>query len=252
MIKSFLKSTLPLRLVVFLRKLKFKVFGFENDFRGKQNDEIFDEIYSRGVWGKDKDGVATSGTGSHDLNIITPYIDQVKQILTDKQFSVIVDLGCGDFNVGHNFVKYCNNYIACDVSSVVLEANIRGKQFNIENVEFRKLDLASDKLPEGDIAFVRQVLQHLSNADIHKFVSKIKTSETYKYLLVTEHFPKLQNIKMNLDKPTGASTRVAINSGVELHSSPFNLKAKNISIILEVVEKNDGVDTIIRSTLYEL
>jgi hypothetical protein len=101
-----------------------------------------------------------------------------------------VDLGCGDFNVGKNFVSYCSKYIACDISSVILSRN--QQLYKFENVEFRQLDLAVDELPIGDIAIVRQVLQHLSNADIANFVRRINAHKPYKYVLITEHFHILE------------------------------------------------------------
>ena len=59
-------------------------------------------------------------------------------------------------------------FVHCDISNVILERNRRSYQF--ENLEFKQINLAEDELPKGDLAFVRQVLQHLSNSEIKKFV----------------------------------------------------------------------------------
>jgi hypothetical protein len=37
------------------------------------------------------------------------------------------------------------------------------------------LNLAADELPPADLAIVRQVLQHLSNAEIEAFVGRLNT-----------------------------------------------------------------------------
>lgn len=84
-------------------------------------------------------GEPTSGSGSHLDEIIEPYISLVTKFLLEKNPSVVVDLGCGDFNVGKNFVDLCDLYVACDVSSKILKRN-KNKFSNIKNVEFHHLD----------------------------------------------------------------------------------------------------------------
>jgi hypothetical protein len=41
-------------------------------------------------------------------------------------------------------------------------------------------------LPDGDIVFLRQVLQHLNNSQISRVVQKLYR---YKFLVLTEHVP---------------------------------------------------------------
>ena len=95
----------------------------EPDCRGKSNPEIFNQIYAHGVWGRTQDGVSTSGPGSHTPQIIEPYIDAIGNWLAGVQPSTIVDIGSGDFNVGKKFVGLTKTYLACDVSTVILERN---------------------------------------------------------------------------------------------------------------------------------
>ena len=97
------------------------------------------------------------------------FLLQVNVIL--KKFSSkpnVVDLGCGDFAVGSMLRKDCNNYIAVDILDKLINKN--KKIYKNLNVDFRTLDFTKDNLPEGDICFVRQVLQHLSNTIIIKIV----------------------------------------------------------------------------------
>ena len=68
---------------------------------------------------------------------------------------------------------------------------------------------------------VRQVLQHLTNSEIIKFVEKVKSS--YEYLICTEHLPSNNDYIPNIDKPTGADIRLGIGSGIDLTRAPFNL-----------------------------
>ena len=69
-----------------------------------------------------------------------------------------------------------------------------------------------DELPQAEIVFIRQVLQHLSNREIKNALPQIALK--YKYLVLTEHLPESQDFVHNLDKPTGANNRLGINSGI--------------------------------------
>ncbi len=212
--------------------------------------DIFDKVYNEGTWGRDALGQATSGPGSHTQHVVNPYIKSAKAKIASLNCKIIVDLGCGDFNVGKYFVDDCEKYIACDVSSVVLQNN--RQKYSFENVEFRELNITKDRMPSGDLAFVRQVLQHLSNSEIESFIEIINLYKPFRYLLVTEHLPSASDFVPNLDMPTSHGIRVGMNSGIELHNAPFNLSYQKMENIAEVSEATSGVDALIRSTLYEL
>lgn len=223
---------------------KFGFFGVDHNLKGMLNSEIFNKIYNEGIWGKKENGESTSGGGSHINEIIQPYISKVSKFLLDIKPSIVVDLGCGDFNIGKNFVNLCEKYLACDVSSKILNRN-KENFSQLKNVDFNLLDLTSDNLPKGDVCFVRQVLQHLSNNDIKKFVDKLNTEKPYKYLVLTEHIPMSNNFKPNVDKNSGAHTRLLFNSGVVLHSKPFNLDVLETADLLEVFDSSGRIKTTI-------
>jgi len=249
-IKNTLKRILPPMLRQIYRKIQYKIFGIEAKFKGMNTSDIFDKIYEDGIWGKDEFGNSTSGSGSHSLEPVNAYVEAVKVEINALGCGNIVDLGCGDFSIGKSFINNCNKYVACDISNVILERNRRNYQF--ENLEFKQINLAEDELPKGDIAFVRQVLQHLSNAEIKKFVDYLNKVKPYRYLLVTEHIPSEKGFVPNIDKPSGSNIRFLLNSGIELHKVPFLLEYKSKRIICQVNKKTVGADAVIRSTLYEL
>jgi len=249
-IKGILKNVLPFKTQRFLRKVEQKIFGAERKYKGKTNSEIFNKIYQEGIWGRDLNGYPTSGSGSHTSHIILPYIEEVNKLLAQVKPDVIIDIGCGDFNIGKNFLHHSGKYIACDVSSIILEKN-KKKYNEFKNLEFRELDLTNDKLPIGDIAFIRQVLQHLSNDDIKKFVEKVNELNPFKFLLVTEHIPLKSGFTPNINKPSGPNVRIEFGSGVILHEKPFNLISRSHSTFMEVSEDVLGIKSVIRSTLYE-
>ena len=249
-IKNTLKRIFPPVLRQVYRKIQYKIFGIEGMFKGMNTSDIFDKIYEDGIWGKDEFGRSTSGSGSNSFDVVKPYVEAVKVEIKTLGCANVVDLGCGDFSVGKNFIDNCSNYVACDISSVILEQNRQNYQF--ENLEFKQINLAEDELPKGDLAFVRQVLQHLSNAEIKRFVDYVNKVKPYRYLLVTEHIPSVKGFIPNIDKPSGSNIRFLLNSGIELHKGPFLLEYKSKRIICQVNKKTVGADAVICSTLYEL
>lgn len=245
-IKQKLKKTISSKMRLIPRRIQYRFFGVNDNFKNMPNNEVFNKIYKKGIWGKDAYGDPISGSGSHANEIIQPYISEVSKFLLEIKPSIVVDLGCGDFNVGKNFINMCEKYLASDVSSEILDRN-KDKFSHLKNVDFSLLDLTSDYLPIGDVCFVRQVLQHLSNDHIKKFANKLNSQKPYKYLVLTEHLPLSEKFKPNVDKNTGADTRLSYNSGVVLHNEPFGLDALEAIDLLEI---NEGAGRI-KTTIYK-
>ena len=160
----------------------------------------------------------------------------------------VVDLGCGDFKIGSSLRQFCNNYVAIDIFDELIIWN--KKEYKNLNVDFRTLDITKDPLPSGDICFLRQVLQHLSNDSINKFLKSIKGK--YKYLIITEHLPD-GNFTPNKDISTGPYIRLYKNSGVVLAESPFNLKSTFEKNICSIKPKSiDGFEGVINTKIIKL
>lgn len=182
--------------------------------------KVMDQIYDLKLWG-DNSTQFYSGEGSHQSEIIEPYIKEVTTFLRSfKNLISICDLGCGDFNIGKHFVKYTKKYIAIDIVESLIKFN--KNNFTALNLEFLCLDIATDNLPKADCVILRQVLQHLSNKEVHNIVKKIKN---YKFVILTEHLPK-EDFTPNKDIISGQGIRLKKNSGINLLAAPFNLKIK--------------------------
>ena len=92
--------------------------------------------------------------------------------------------------------------------------------------------MIEDPLPDGDVCFVRQVLQHLSNDQILKILPKLAA---YKYVFVTEHIPtRTKSYTPNVDNPHGPDVRLYWNSGVFLEQPPFSVPVSKMREILSV------------------
>lgn len=234
-----------------VRALQLRLFGEAARFRGKTNAQIFDSIYAEGMWGRGPGGEGTSGSGSHTSELTEIYVAAVGEFLDRIGTpTTVVDLGCGDFSVGSRIAPSADRYLACDVSSVILARN--RERWSLPNVEFRQLDVSTDVLPTARVAFVRQVLQHLSNADITRFVERLEADRPFDFLVVTEHLPKAGDFICNLDKDSGANIRLYRNSGVVLHEAPFGLTALERGILCEGDEVVYGIPGVIRTVAYRL
>jgi hypothetical protein len=188
---------------------------------------IFSEVYEMNVWGGEA-GEFHSGGGS-DAGFAGPYSEYLRNFLAglDAERLVVVDLGCGDFRVGGQLVSEGVEYRGVDVVPALVAHNQR--TFGKPGVSFRCLDITEEDLPDGDICLVRQVLQHLSNAQIQSVLAKL---QKYSHVFVTEHhFRDDADIVRNLDKPHGPDTRLAMNSGVYLDEPPFGLTHTEIGLV---------------------
>ncbi len=205
--------------------------------------ETFQTIYRNGEWGRDPDGAAGpwSGTGSHSASIVEPYLAAVIPYLRQLDPKPrVVDLGCGDFNIGAQLAPHAETYLACDLVAEVIAANrVRA---TAPNVEFRVLDIVDAPLPAGDVVILRQVLQHLSNSEVAAVAQKLPGA--CRHLIQTEHLAAPRTFVPNLDKPTGCRARIGIGSGIDLAAPPFNLPYKTQRVLCDTTSGNGIIRTV--------
>ncbi len=201
-----------------------------------------DQIYEKKLWGSNHADFY-SGEGSHLPEIVNPYVVAVTSFLTSfKNPLTVCDLGCGDFNVGKQLVSFTKKYVAIDIVADLIEYN--RKKFKAENIEFQCMDIADAELPAADCVLLRQVLQHLSNAEVQRIVEKLTQ---YKYVILTEHVPQGDFVP-NADILSGQGIRLKKQSGISLKVSPFNFNFKEDKQLVSTIPK-DGKG-IVTTTLY--
>ena len=183
------------------------------------NKDIFTDIYLKNKWG-DKDSY--SGTGSN--------LDQTKKILLElptiiRNYKIknFLDIPCGDFYWMKEFDFRDLNYIGADIVSELVDKNI--KNFKRSNLDFQRLDLLVDDLPESDLIFCRDCLVHFSFNDIFKAFKNIKKSNS-KYLMTTNFTRR----KINCDISTGSWRTI------NLCKPPFNFPEPSLTILENCTE----------------
>jgi SAM-dependent methyltransferase len=195
--------------------------------------EAFSETYRRKLWGEADGEQFCSGTGSADEFAI-PYTEWLARFIADHRVRTVVDLGCGDFRVGRRLCSGTDmQYVGVDVVTDLIAWNT--SRFGSSRVNFQCLNIIDDKLPEGDLCLIRQVFQHLCNAEICIVLAKCRE---YPYLLITEHLYNGPGVQPNLDVGHGPDNRLFRNSGVFLDCPPFNLKTMTVLELVSTEAKS--------------
>jgi len=247
--KSHIKKLVPIFLLD--RYRRFKRLAEQRRNLNKTTEEIFTEIYEQNKWGGSQ-GEFYSGAGTADEQIVSAYINMISEkAFIENYFGLsFVDLGCGDFHIGKKLIPLCSSYIGIDIVKPLIQNN--QEKYGNKAINFMHLNIVEDELPNGDVCFVRQVFQHLSNQKIIAVLPKLKK---YKWVFITEHYPTDNNsIKPNIDIICGVDVRVYQNSGVYLTEPPFELPMEALEQVLEVPglglgERNDP--GVIRTFLYK-
>jgi hypothetical protein len=206
---------------------------FPRRFSSWHRRRTFGAVYGRGLWGTESGSPFFSGVGSRG-DATDDYVARMAALIEDLEAGLgrpvtIVDLGCGDFAVGRRLLERLPRatYIGCDIVPKLVQHH--AATVADPRASFRVVDIVSDPLPEGDVCLVRQVLQHLGNADIVSFLPKLGA---YRSAYVTEGYPVRVEGPVNPDKPAGSGVRydwrTGRGRGVELDRAPFDRPVEEV------------------------
>ncbi len=163
---------------------------------------VFQTIYDRSVWG------GGSGVGSAP-HVARPYMSFLQAFLNNNPIRSVVDIGCGDWQFSQ-FLDWGNRtYVGIDVVASVIEAN--RLRFTRPNVSFFCADPldAGFEPPAGDLLLMKDVLQHLSNANVQKLLA---LASRFRYSLITNAYARTN------DDCDNGDTRP-----LDIRAAPFNL-----------------------------
>ncbi|MBP7273072.1 MAG: class I SAM-dependent methyltransferase [Saprospiraceae bacterium] len=188
--------------------------------KSTSNQEVFSTIYRQNRWGNwERSDNFYSGPGSYG-QAADIYVEMMVNFIEQHNISSMLDLGCGDFNIGNKITQALPNlnYIGVDVVPELISHHTQ--KYGRQNVRFQTIDAVQDDLPDAQLIAIRQVLQHLNNQEIIKIIPKLSK---FQYNIITEHLPTEDNSIPNLDKPTSWDIRLKQNSGVFIEKPPFNM-----------------------------
>lgn len=141
----------------------------------------FNRIYAEGTWGRDVAGKGTSGSGS-TLEITREYRAYVEDFIRKHRVKSVVDAGCGDWGFSSAIDWGGASYLGVDIASDVIAA-VRDKHEK-GNIRFQVGDI-TEELPAADLLISKDVLQHLSNRLVEKFVRNNLRKGKYKWVILT-------------------------------------------------------------------
>lgn len=186
----------------------------------KTRAEAFNEVYIHGVWDS-AGGAAPSGEGSYGA-WADHYVATVSKLIADLDVKSVLDIGTGDFNIGRQISPLVDEYLATDVSDFVIKRN-QAMFSNMPSVKFMTLDACVDEIPRVDLILIRQVLQHISNAEVEQVLANIERSGAGTALIVEHHPAPDRLLSPNIDLGThGPDLRTGMSSGLYLDQAPFS------------------------------
>ncbi len=194
----------------------------DHKLRTSSAEDIFTEIYRDEWWDGEQ---SVSGTGS-SLDQASVLIAELPGLLRELGVGSLLDIPCGDFHWMSQTDLSGVSYVGAEIVEELVERNRR--TYERENVEFRKLNLIADPLPQADLVLCRDCLVHFSFADVFSSLGNICASGS-SYLLTTT-FPSRAE---NRDILTGRWRPL------NLEVAPFSLP-RPIRLVNEGCTERDG------------
>jgi len=185
--------------------------------------EAFRSIYRDHVWR----GQSRSGAGS-DPGPTLRYRRLLKGFFRQRGIRSVVDVGCGDWTSSQLIDWSGIDYLGLDVVPEVVESN--RERYARPGIRFDVTDLANDvDLPSADLAICKEVLQHLPNAAVERFLANLSS---YKMaILVNDCQGNFVGNWRTLwqGQPFSGTNKDILPGGyrpLKLRESPFNLDSE--------------------------
>jgi SAM-dependent methyltransferase len=152
--------------------------GFSSDleqsFSAKYDADLSD-------WG------GSSGPGSDPFYNLS-YRGFLESFIVLNRIRSIIDIGCGDWQFSKFLCLNGVNYLGLDIVGALIEENSR--RYGGQNIRFRKMPGNKRDLPPANLLVMKDVLQHLPNAEIMDFHRTVFGK--FQYCLITNSYRKLE------------------------------------------------------------
>jgi chemotaxis methyl-accepting protein methylase len=132
--------------------------------------------------------------------------DVAFSLLDDRNYSLGLEVGCGEGFTTHRIASLCDRVIATDVSAVALK-RAQERNEHLDGVEFRQHDLVRDNLDAcHDYVFCGEVLYYFTYDQLIKVVERLARSIRAGGTLHLMHHRAVGDDEFGLDKAFGART----------------------------------------------
>lgn len=221
LLKAGLRHEKKIRRIVLLTLL-IVLIGIAVYRNNRSLQSVFDGIYTEGKWGEDDSGRGWSGPGSQ-ADFTREYVGFIENFIVENNIRSVIDAGCGDWTFSKDINWHGAEYLGIDISEIAID---RAKQYESDRVKFMLGDI-TEILPPADLLLCKDVLQHLPNDLINKFIVNNLSVGKYRWAIITND---LLESGGNRDIDAGGYRRI------DLSKPPFNLK--NL-IILPIIFGDD-------------
>lgn len=174
---------ITLNKLYFWRKLakKKRKQEFRKELPHLSLEQRFSKIYKINYWNNEE---SRSGQGS-TLHLTENLRAELPKVFAQFDICKVLDGPCGDFNWMKLVVRDTEIiYIGADIVPELIEENI--KRYANPQVNFIRLDLRIDPLPDADLMLCRDCLFHLSYLDTRMLLENFIKSDI-PYLLTTTY-----------------------------------------------------------------
>lgn len=176
----------------------------------------FTDIYDKKMWIG-----GGSGSGSSPI-LLKGYMRFLSEFIKLNNIKTISDVGCGDWQFSKLLdFSEIDKYIGYDVVESLIQKNIR--EFKKHNIDFKYYTGNFDEVEGADLVICKDVLQHLPDSEIHKF---LKILPKFKYALIAND---TSTYKEKLNKPLEQDILLSgCGRTLDLKLPPFSLDCKTV------------------------
>jgi len=182
-----------------------------------QRKERFQSVYDQGIWKHGNPDVPGSGSGS-TVAITDRARKAIMTVVKKYKIKTIIDAPCGDLTwmriLFPAFEELGVKYIGVDIVPTLI-AKHNNEFAGNEMVTFQHIDLSTQPLPQGDLVFSREALQHLNWPEVMLALHTFSVSGA-KYLLTTNY----DNENSNFNWVSGGDATL-----INLEQAPYNVEA---------------------------
>jgi SAM-dependent methyltransferase len=173
--------------------------------------DVFTEIYQTDHWrGGSGEGSTTEATA--------PYRRIVERFVVSPEVRRVVDVGCGDWQLG-SLVNWTGvHYTGLDVVKGVIDTNAR--RWGGPRTDFEVADARDAYLPSGDLLLVKDVLQHWPNADVAAFLAR--ELPRFPYALLTNDLASV-----HWSAPVNEDIALGQWRTLDLETAPFEVVSRH-------------------------